>query len=133
MKKYIKYTFKNLPNYVGCVVSRITCLRGLRGFLALWAEWIELLRELRGSKYFFGGSTFYLSYKCGLVLVLKITFPGALKPLDSMRPLGPHQGQPSQKPPGSCCFFRASKPNLLSQGRRLEKILKKTLIVCVFC
>ena len=121
MKKYIKYTFKNLPNHVGCAVSRITYLRGLRGFLAPWAEWIELLRELRGSKYFFGGSTFYLGYKCGLVLVLKITIPGALKPLDSMRPLGPHQGQPSQKPQAPAAFLEPVNPILFHKSGGWKK------------
>ena len=121
MKKYIKYTFKNLPNHEGCAVSRIACLRRLRGFLAPWAEWIELLRELRGSKYFFRGSTFYLGYKCGLVLVLKITIPGALKPLDSMRPLEPHQGQPLQKPPAPAAFLEPVNPIFFHKGGGWKK------------
>ena len=50
----------------------------------------------------------------GLVLVLKIAIRGALRP-SGLCP------QPPQKPQFPCCFFRASKLNLVSQKRRQEK------------
>ena len=119
-KKYIKYAFKSLLNHVGCVVTWITWLREFRGFVAPWVESVEFLQRLRWSKYSLCGSTFYLglrgskTFLRGLVLLLKITIRGALKP-SGLCP------QPSQKPQFPCCFFRASKLNLVSQKRRQEK------------
>ena len=48
----------SLLNRVGCVVTRVTWVCGLRGSVGAWVEWVKFLRGLhglRGSKYFLCG------------------------------------------------------------------------------
>ena len=48
-----------LLNCVGCVVTWVTCVRGLPGSVSEWVVWVKFLRglpRLRGSKYLLRGS-----------------------------------------------------------------------------
>ena len=60
MKNYIflYYISASLLNRVGCVLTWVTSVGGLRGSVGLWVAWVKFLRGLRGlrrSKYFLRG------------------------------------------------------------------------------
>lgn len=51
---------KSLLNRMGCMVTVITWVCGLRGSVGPWFVWVKFLHGLHGSKYFLHRLTFYV-------------------------------------------------------------------------